>query len=78
MLTLNLRVNAAVATARRFCADKAANLMRGDGPYAGLAIGLASGLPALARSGPSRGSLVKLGAALELTALTVGPVFLAL
>src|SRR5262245_39575739 len=36
-------------------ADGAADLTRGDGPYAVLAIGLASGLPALARSGPSRG-----------------------
>ena len=30
-------------------ADGAADLTRGDGPYAGSAIGLASGLPALAR-----------------------------
>ncbi len=30
-------------------------MIRGDGPYAGLAIGLASDLPALARFGPSRG-----------------------
>ena len=37
-----------------FWQDRAADLTRGDGPYAGLAIGLASGLPALARSGPSR------------------------
>jgi hypothetical protein len=35
--------------------DGAADFTRGDGPYAGHAIGLASGLPALARSGPSRG-----------------------
>ena len=35
--------------------DGAADLIRGDGPYAGLAIGLASSLPPLARCGPSRG-----------------------
>ena len=31
------------------------DLTRGDGPYADPRIGLASGLPALGRSGPSRG-----------------------
>jgi hypothetical protein len=46
-----------------FRQNGAANLTRGDGPYAVFAIGLASGLPALARSGPSRGSLVKSAAA---------------
>ena len=35
--------------------DGAADLTRGDGLYAGLAIGLVSGLPPLARSGPSQG-----------------------
>ena len=39
----------------QFRADGAADLIRGGCPYACLAIGLASGLPALARSGPSRG-----------------------
>jgi hypothetical protein len=38
-----------------FRQDRAADFTRGDGPYAVLAIGLASGLPRLARSGPSRG-----------------------
>src|SRR5215467_13600007 len=36
-------------------ADGATDLTRGGGPYASHAVGLASGLPALARSGPSRG-----------------------
>src|ERR1035437_838927 len=39
----------------QLCVEGAADLMRGDGPYASPAIGLASGLPALARFGPSRG-----------------------
>jgi len=34
-------------------ADRATDFTRGDGPYADDAIGLASGMPALARSGPS-------------------------
>jgi hypothetical protein len=38
-----------------FGQDRAADLIRGDGPYAVPAIGLASSLSALARSGPSRG-----------------------
>ena len=48
----------------QFRADGAADLTRGGGPYAGLRIGLASGLPAMPDEGRREGSLVKSAAAL--------------
>src|SRR5690348_8123024 len=48
-------------------------LTRGDDPYAVLAIGLASGLPALARSGPSGGFLVKSAAVVGTRWVHCGP-----
>ena len=52
---LTLKCQQVRAMAGELCQNRAADLTRGDGPYAVPGIGLASGLPPLARSGPSRG-----------------------